>query len=227
MYLFGEIKKLIFMNWIFDNDNQEADMKTLIFITIISTILLLVGCSTTTYLSLTENNKEQIEQKLKYDEQDENVGAEVTLLLKDRTKVKGELLYVQDSTLTICTEHSAKKEELANLTYPINTFRNDRIQEITIEGGNYVWAGIGYGALGGAALGAILFYVASEGNTHITQGYAALVGGVLGVLAGAIAGGIIGATSYDDIILQEIPPDYKWSISRYPDKEPQYLRVIK
>ena len=88
-------------------------MKTLFFITAISTFFFSAGCSTTTYLSLTENNKEQIEQNLKYDEQDENVGAEVTLSLKDRTEIKGELLYVQDSTLTICTEHSATENELA------------------------------------------------------------------------------------------------------------------
>ena len=104
-------------------------MKTLIFITAISTFFFSAGCSTTTYLSLTENNKEQIEQNLKYDEQDENVGAEVTLSLKDRTEIKGELLYVQDSTLTICTEHSATEVELANLTYPITYIQNEEIKQ--------------------------------------------------------------------------------------------------
>ena len=58
-----------------------------------------------------------------------------------------------------------------------------------------------------------------------------IVGAVLGTLVGAITGGIIGATSYDDIVLQEIPLDYNWtilkSLARYPDEEPEYLSAIK
>ncbi|MCZ6703465.1 MAG: hypothetical protein O6940_10550, partial [Ignavibacteria bacterium] len=62
-------------------------MKSSIFIAIVFAGLLVAGCSTTTYLNLTENNREQVEEQLKYDEQDENDGAEVTLLLKDRTEI--------------------------------------------------------------------------------------------------------------------------------------------
>lgn len=55
-------------------------MKSLIIVYIISLFTLFIGCSTATYLNLKESNNEQIEQKLKYDERDENIGAEVTLL---------------------------------------------------------------------------------------------------------------------------------------------------
>ena len=48
-------------------------MKKLIFITAIFTGLLAAGC-TTTYLNLKESNREQIEEQLKYDEQEENEG---------------------------------------------------------------------------------------------------------------------------------------------------------
>ena len=121
-------------------------------------------------------------------------------------------MYVQDSTLTICTEHSATEVELANLTYPITYIQNDEIKELTIAGGSYIWSGMGYSALGGAALGAITFFIVAEGSSGITQGWAALIGGVLGAAGGALVGGIIGATSYDDIILQDIPQGYDLSI---------------
>jgi len=193
--------------------------------------LLETGC-TTTYLNLKENNKEQIEEKIVELEQNKNEGAEVTLSLQNGKEIIGELLSVRESSITICTEYSITEEELAKLIYPITAVRNDEIKELTLEGGNYIWAGIGYGALGGAALGAISFYFATEGNTHVTQGAGALIGGILGVLAGAIAGGIIGYTSStDEVILQEIPTDYNWSIlkplSRYPDEEPEYLKAIE
>jgi len=49
---------------------------------------------------------------------------------------------------------------------------------------------------------------------------------------GAIAGSIIGySLSTEEYILQEIPPDYNWSIlkplARYQDEEPEYLRAIE
>jgi len=119
-------------------------MKALIVFVIIFG-LIAAGCSTTTYLNLTENNREQVEEQLKYDEQDENVGAELTLSLENGKEINGELLSVRDSTITICTEHSATEEELANLKYPINTIRNDEIKELTIEGSNYIWIGLGIG----------------------------------------------------------------------------------
>ena len=198
-------------------------MKTLIFIAIVFAGLLVAGCSTTTYLSLTENNKEQIEQKLSYDERDKDVGAEVTLLLKDRTEINGELLSVRDSAITICKEYSVTEEELANLKYPINTVRDDEIQEITVEGSNYVWAGFGIGLAAGVGMGLIV--------VAITSTYGGLFGGGLIVIAASIVGPIVGySLSTEEFVLQEIPPGYDLSIlkplARYPDQEPEYLKAI-
>ncbi len=204
-------------------------MKTLIFVAIVFAGLLVAGCSTTTYLSLTENNKEQIEQKLSYDERDKDVGAEVTLLLKDRTEINGELLSVRDSAVTICTEHSATEEELASLKYPINNVRNDEIKELTLEGSNYVWVGLGIGIVGGTLTGILVGSLIEEGHGSYITPEAGF--GAIGFIAGAIAGPIVGyALSTEEFVLQEIPTGYNFSflkpLARYPDEEPEYLKAI-
>jgi hypothetical protein len=198
--------------------------KTLIFVAIIFTGLISAGCSTTTYLNLTENNKELIENKLKYDERDEDVGAEVILSLKYGEKISGELLSVRDSTMIICTEHSATEEELASLKYPITAVRNDEMQEITIEGSDYVWIGLGIGIVVGTGIG----YAAAKASNSV-GGIIILVGGaIVGIIGGPIIGN---ALSTEEFILQEIPPGYDMTflkpLARYPDEEPEYLREIK
>ena len=205
---------------------QDGIMKTSIIIGAIFG-LLASGCSTTTYLSLTENDKEQIEQKLNDYEHDEDAGAEITVLKKNDTKINGELLSVRDSTITICQQYSATEEELANLTYPITTVQTDEIKEVTIEGSSYVITGIGAGLLVGSVIG---YIVATTTSNDVTFG--ALIGSGLIIIAASVAGGIIGnANSTDDIILSDIPPSFELSslkpLSRYPDEEPEYLRAIE
>jgi hypothetical protein len=206
---------------------SRFEAKTSIFIAIVFAGLLVAGCSTTTYLSLTENNKEQIEQKLSYDERDKDVGAEVTLLLKDRTEINGELLSVRDSAITICTEYSATEEELANLKYPINTVRDDEIKELSLEGSNHVWTGLAVGIVVGTGLGVLAGSLVDKHKAEFRAGL-----GAIGFIVGAIAGPIVGhALSTEEFVLQEIPPGYDFSLlkplSRYPVEEPEYLREIK
>jgi hypothetical protein len=165
-------------------------MKNLILIAIVFAGLLATGC-TTTYLSLTENNKELIENKLKYDERDENVGAELTLSLMNGTEINGELLSIRDSTITLSTKYAAAEDELDNLTYPITTVRNDEIQEMTIEGSNYVLAGLGIGIAAGTGIG-YLVGLASEPNRADFAWAPEFAGGVLGFGVGALAGPIVG-----------------------------------
>ncbi|MHA2032339.1 MAG: hypothetical protein ACW99Q_23440 [Candidatus Kariarchaeaceae archaeon] len=131
-------------------------MKNRIFITAIFAFLFSAGCSTTTYLSLTENNKEQIEKKLSYDRREKDVGAEITISIKNCEEISGELLSVRDSSITLCTEYSATEEDLANLKYPITTIRNDEIQELTIEGNYYVLTGLFIGIGVGTGIGSII-----------------------------------------------------------------------
>ncbi len=202
-------------------------MKILIIIVVIFG-LLASGCSTTTYLNLTENNKEQVEQKLNDYEQNEDVGAEITISLNYLTKINGELLSVRESSLIICTEYSATEEVLASLKYPITTVPNDKIKELTIEGNDYTW--IGYvGAAAGAGIGVLVGLGTEVGGDIISP----VVGiGFLGLQFGVLVGSIVGyILSTDDVILQEIPPSYNFSLlkplARYPDEEPEYLRAIE
>ncbi len=202
-------------------------MKTSIIIVVIFG-LLATGCTPTTYVSLKENTREQIEDMLNYEEQDENLGAEVTLLLKDGIAVFGELLSVRDSTMAICSKYAATEKELARLAYPINTVRNNGIQKLTIEGSSYAWTGIGYGALGGALIGTLGPLLESKGYTVLKI----LVLAPLGLLVGGGIGAAVGyGSSTEEFILQEIPPGYDMfflkPLARYPDEEPEYLRVIK
>ncbi len=203
-------------------------MKNLIFISAISTFIFSAGC--TTYLNLTETNREQIEDKINDYEQDENVGTEVTLLLKNRTEINGELLSVRDSTMIICTEHSATEEELASLKYPINYVRNDEIQDLTIEGSNYVWTGLGIGIAAGTGIGVLVGLAVEESRHAMISAELAL--GVIGFIAGTIIGPIVGyLLSTDEVILHEIPPGYDFSLlkplARYPGEEPEYLKSIE
>jgi hypothetical protein len=210
-------------------------MKTSIIIVVIFG-LLAAGCGSP-YVSLTETNKEQIEDKIIDFQKEEAQGAEVTLLLKDGEEINGELLSVRDSTITMCTKYSATEKELASLQYPIHTVRTDKIWEITLEGSNYIWTGLGIGAVPGIGLG-ILVGVNYESKSSsgklegLSEGIAGCFLGIMVFTAVAALGGVIGLiASTDDVILYEIPPGYKLlplkSLARYPDEEPEYLRAIE
>jgi len=207
-------------------------MKTLIFIAIVFAGLIAAGCRPT--LNVTETNKEQIEEKLINYEQDEGVGAEIEVLLKDGAEINGELLSARDSIFIICTEYSATEKELASLQYPIITVRNDEILELKIEGNSYpFWIGSGIGVAAGT--GAFFLVIGDPKELHwVTreEDFEKLVGGCLlggGLISlGMLIGGLL---STDDVILTDIPPGYKLiplkSIARYPDKEPEYLKAIQ
>jgi hypothetical protein len=204
-------------------------MKPLIFITIVFTVLIAIGCNPTTYLSFTKNNKEQIEQKLYNYSPGKKVGAEVTFSLKNLTEINGELLSVRDSTITIGTKHSATELELINLVYPIITIRNSEIKELTIKGNNCVWIGL---AIGAATFTGIGIWIGHEYEKGLDAEGGMVGFGIIGFVAGAIVGSIVGYfLSADDVILHEIPAGYDWylikPLARYPDEEPEYLRAIK
>ncbi len=207
-------------------------MKTSIFIVAIFTCFIAAGCSTTTYLSLTENSKEQIEEQLKYDEKDENVGVEVTLIMNNGFKINGELLSVRDTTIIIYSIYGLQENQLARLNYPIYNIHNREIKELTIEGSSYVWTGFFIGIAAGTAIGLVVGSSAEEKEGGMFEGLPTFAGGSLGSLVGATTGSIIGYNlSSEEFVLQEIPPGYDLSIlkplARYQDEEPEYLRAIE
>ena len=204
-------------------------MKTLI-IKIVILSLVTTGCSTTTYLNFKETNLLYIGMPLKNVDKDRDVGVEVSILLKSDNVLTGEMLFITDSSMTICTEYSATEKELVELTYNILIVKNNEIKELTIEGSSYVWLGIAAGAVGGGVLGALI--IQPEHKTTTEEAFAKIGGFALGAFLGSIAGGVIGYNLSDETyVLQEIPHDFDWSIlkslSRYPDREPEYLKVIK
>jgi hypothetical protein len=205
-------------------------VKTSIYILVILG-LFVTGCSTTTYLNVSETYPEYIEKEIMNAEMESGVGIEVLLLLKNGKEVNGELLSVRDSTIILCSEYSAADEELARLAYPILLFSNNDIQQLAIEGSDYIWTAIGVGTLVGGGIGALIGSAAHEGSDRY-RGLAILAGMIIGGSVGVVAGWIAGySLSTEEYVMWEIPPDYNWSIlkplSRYPDEEPEYLRVIK
>lgn len=200
-------------------------MKTSILIYVILG-LIVSGCGTTTHFNLRATYPEYIEEQIIKAEKDTSVGVEISLLLNNGSRYNGELLSVRDSTITLCTEYSAKEKELANLKYPVLHFSNDEMKELIIEGSNWVWEGIAAGtAVGIAAVVALAGIGAYDETTTSTPIAMPLI---LGIAAGW---GIGYALSTEEYVLQEIPPDYNWSIlkplARYPDEEPEYLRAIE
>ena len=207
-------------------------MKTSIIIVVIF-CLLVAGCGTSPYVSLTETSEEQIEDKIIVFQKEEAIGAEVTILLKDGEEINGELLSVRDSTITLCTQYSATEKELASLQYPIHTVRTDKIWEITLEGSDYRWIGLGIGVV--AAIGLyILVRENYESGSYdkwekcIGKSCVSIFAALLGLGIGA---GIAVLASTDEVILHEIPPGYKLlplkSLARYQDEEPEYLKAIE
>ena len=213
-------------------------MKTPIFIAAIYISFIAVGCSTTTYLNITEMSEEQIEDKIIVFQKEEAIGAEVTLLLGDGKKINGELLSVRDSNIIMCSEYAATEKELASLQYPIHTIRIDEILEITLEGTNYRWIGYGIGAVVGLGLAALVAESVTSQSTKgdMEEGFGNACGaGLLGIGIVALVtyiGGFWGTSaSTDDVTFNEIPPDYKLlplnPLCRYPNEEPEYLKAIK
>jgi hypothetical protein len=176
-----------------------------------------------------EDNHSYIKTKLNEAKTEKDVGGEVSLLLKNGDEVYGELLSVRNSTIVLCREYSAKEEELSKLTYPISVISNNDIQQLTLEGTSWVWEGIGAGYLVGGLAGVAI------GSTFDDSKEKAF--GVIGLMiamgtVGAITGGITGyALSQEEYVIKDVPPDYNWfilkPISRYPDKEPKYLKSIE
>ena len=206
-------------------------MKIKIIISTIFVAIVYTGCSTTTYFNLTKNNRYNIEMQFDHARKHNDKGTKISLLLKNKTDIYGELVSVRDNAMVLCTGNSSTEEELANSTYPIVVIQSNDIQEFTIEGSSFVWLGLGTGYLTGS-IGGLLISQSSKYSLKSEKEIAAFMGIVIGGLLGSIAGGIIGhALSTEEFIFQDIPPDYDFSfvkpLTRYPDGEPEYLRAIK
>lgn len=191
---------------------------------IITLGLIGIGCSNTTHLSLTENDKGRVRHELNAYQKGKDVGAEVTILLFNGKEVEGELLSVRDSALILCREYKATESEIENSIYPIILIKNNAIKKLTFEGSLYTWIGLVAGALVGPIVGAL---IASSDRDRL----AALGGIAIGILVGPIVGSVAGyALSKEEFVLYEIPPNYNFyflrGLARYEEKEPEFIKTL-
>jgi hypothetical protein len=157
-------------------------------------------------------------------------GADVVLVLNNGRELKGELVSVRDSSVLIALSRQIKG---------VLAVKDTMISRVTVKGGSRVLLGMGLGFIGGAAVGvAVAIGVAVDRSVETSEigkeFVTALLGGGLapiGAVAGTIVGGVIGATSKKDEA--ELDPsiaperDALKKFARYPDKEPEFLQVIK
>ena len=191
-----------------------------------------IGCRPT--LNVVETDTEQIEEKLIDYQNEEAIGSEVTLLLKDGESISGELLSVRDSSIILCEEYSATEEELAIQKFPIKNVRTDKIVECEIKGNTYpLWIGAGIGLVAGTVVYLLVkddlkikIGTSSDDDMDKAASSCCLVGG-LTTLPLIIGRGL----STEDMTLTDIPTGYKFlplkSLARYQSGEPEYLKAIK
>jgi hypothetical protein len=162
-------------------------------------------------------------------------GAKVVLFLKDGGDEAGELLAVRDTALLIDTLEDRGEDTTATQIAGIISVNRGAIQTLIVRGESLRIKGILYGALIGAGLGAAIGL--ADGNDpdwpspgH-TAGQKALIGLSYGAPLGASMGGIIGAAWSSKDKQYNVTVDEWWAslkaVARYPDKEPEFLQVIK
>jgi hypothetical protein len=154
-------------------------------------------------------------------------GADVVLVLNNGRELKGELVSVRDSSVLIALSRQIKG---------VLAVKDTMISRVTVKGGSRVLLGMGLGLLGGAVVGgAIGVSAGGSEDPVVLKLFAQTVGGVVfgmaGAVVGTIVGGVIGANSKKDEaeLYPSIAPerDALKKFARYPDKEPEFLQVIK
>jgi len=188
------------------------------------------GCSTTTYLNLKESSDFSISRQLRDCKKDNNKGVSVVVIPVEGEELKGELLAVLDTSMIILTQYFATGAELKNSKYPTTRIQKSNVKEITIEGKNYVWWGIGAGYGVGAIIGYVLGDASASGEFEkdMSTAFSPILGGMVGVLIGGIVGYNL---STREFVFREIPHGYDLnfikSLARYQDELPEFLEGIK
>jgi len=157
----------------------------------------------------------------------------VIVKLGDESEIQGELISVRYESMIISTgyyefseeDFEEQKEELLIVPY-------QEIDKIILEGKSNFLPGLGYGVLGGAALGAILGFASGDDPPNQFLSFSAsdkaVILGVLFAGVGLVIGGIIGAATPESDL--EIEPSNPGNIlnlkqfAKYPKEEPEFLR---
>ena len=118
---------------------------------------------------------------------------------------------------------------MAEYIYSISIISNNDIQRLNIVGSPWIREGIVAGQLvGGLACAAIGSTFEESKEKGLELNGLKIVMGTVSTIADGIT---VYAISTEEYIIVEIPPNYNWSFlklqSRYPVKEPDYLKAIE
>ncbi len=161
-------------------------------------------------------------------------GAEVILFLIDTRQIKGELLFVGDSSILLSMNQGLSDNLLASKNSPIVVEKNREIVAVQVSGKSYILRGAGIGLLAGIASGGSIGLASGNdppGFLSMTAGDKAAIGGVLLGGVGLIVGTIAGiASSTNDAKVGPLPGnDFSAlkSYARYPAQEPIFLKSFQ
>lgn len=136
-----------------------------------------------------------------------NDGVEMTITTRGSEQHTGTMLYATDSLLVLW--QSTDPYNWRNLKSSGKTVRFSEIEHIVIKREGWFWSGLGYGALIGGGLGAVIGLASHD--AILAPGIVALVWGITLGVPTALVGGIIGAIQGidEDFIIKGNAETYK------------------
>jgi small nuclear ribonucleoprotein (snRNP)-like protein len=154
-------------------------------------------------------------------------GTDVAVVLTSGEKIEGELVSVRDSSVLIATRSGG-----------IVPIKDTVVSLVIVKGNSHVLTGMGVGFLVAGTIGAVL---GGSGKSNKRYDFAIFFssdkeeaefdGFLLGGLIGTVFGGLLGAGASQSDIEVSLPVQAERSalkkLARYPDKEPEFLEVIK
>ncbi|MGA9363268.1 MAG: hypothetical protein WBW16_02760 [Bacteroidota bacterium] len=154
-------------------------------------------------------------------------GTDVAVLLTSGQEIEGELVSVRDSSVLIATR-----------TGDIVPIRDTVVSHVIVKGSSHVARGLAFGfvegTFGGMIVGAAIGDATARNDP--AEAFRAVVGGamlgaVLGAVVGTVSGGLKGEAESNREIRVDLSMPAERSalkkLARYPDKEPEFLQVIK
>ncbi len=167
-------------------------------------------------------------------------GARVVLFLNNQKKIAGRLLSVRDSALVISTKEAQGKKFDARAA-GIIVVKNQDLQRVIVKGKSGKGVGVGLGLVIGVGAGLVIGSSAGDDPPcdkgylnpclGFTSGAKAMLGGVLGGVAGMVLGGLaeFAASEEDRTIYSRRNHDFSAlkPFAQFPEQEPEYLTAVK
>ena len=159
-------------------------------------------------------------------------GKEFTISLKDSTSISGELLAIRPGSLVINLHPWVSEKQLQAHPDWATVVPLQGVATIHVAGHRNAMPGGVAGIAGGMAIGALLGYNASTSGNFLSRNRTvnAEAGAFMGILPGFLAGIFVGVLIETDA--RDISPTDEIEVpllakdARYPDNEPEFLKVI-